>query len=75
MEEKKSCDLLNNCPFFNDQMDMPKTLDICKNQYCKGHYETCARYQVAKAIGREKIPKDLYPFQNDRVKDILSENE
>jgi len=74
MEE---CEILKTCPFFNDKMaNMPALSNVFKNKYCKNHYKKCARYMVCKAIGREKVPADLFPNQEERVQHIISsENE
>ncbi len=72
MDNVRECIRLKGCPFFNDQLsDMPAVADLLKKQYCKGNFENCARYIVAKEIGKENVPKDLWPNQDDRLKDIL----
>ncbi|HBY57413.1 MAG TPA: hypothetical protein DEG96_06075 [Candidatus Atribacteria bacterium] len=67
------CECLKSCPFFNAKMaNMPATANIMIKKYCKGDNSICARYMVFKALGREKVPIDLFPNQIERVKEIIS---
>ena len=67
-----SCPSLEKCPFFNDKLaQMPSLAELYKQQYCRGNYVTCARYQVSKAIGSERVPESLYPPQVHRVEALL----
>lgn len=66
------CDFLALCPFFNDKMEnMPSAADMMKKLYCKWNYSQCARYMVATALGREKIPADLFPSDASRAEILL----
>jgi hypothetical protein len=68
------CEYLQTCIFFNDQMIlMPGTAGIMKYKYCKRSFETCARYVLVKALGRERVPSDLYPDEGSRAQKIISE--
>ncbi len=68
------CQLLATCAFFNDRMaDMPSTAERFKQIYCRGDFDSCARYTIVKAIGREKVPADLFPNQQDRAKAIIAQ--
>jgi hypothetical protein len=70
------CENLSVCPFFNDKLpNMPKTASLLKTRYCLGDYNSCARYIVFKALGREKVPRDLWPSEIERAQKILEENE
>jgi len=69
------CELIDTCIFFNDQMaNMPSTAAVYKNLYCEKDYATCGRYMIFKALGRENVPKDLFPNQGDRAKAIIGNN-
>ena len=62
-----NCEFLEKCSFFNDKMkNMPSTADMVKEMYCQLHYKECARYMIFVALGKEKLPSNLFP--NDRVK-------
>jgi hypothetical protein len=50
---------------------MPDTAAKTKDKYCHGDNTHCARYMVFKALGREKVPADLFPVQVYRVDDII----
>jgi len=66
------CELLAKCLFFNDKMaNKPGTADMMKTKYCQGNNAECARYVVCKALGREKVPGDLFPIQMDRARELL----
>jgi hypothetical protein len=48
------------------------TKEMLKANLCRGDFESCARYTVFKAKGRENVPSDLYPNQRDRARSIIS---
>ena len=67
------CELLEGCIFFNDKMaDMPSTAEMFKNQFCRGNNIECARYMVFKALGREKVPPDLFPNMKEKAQEIIT---
>ncbi|MDO9391566.1 MAG: hypothetical protein Q7U71_07330 [bacterium] len=66
------CECLAACPFFNDKMaDMPSMAGIFKNKYCKGDFQSCARYMVFKKLGEGHTPEDLFPNQLSRAQDLI----
>jgi hypothetical protein len=66
------CSLIKTCIFFNDKMaDIPSTAEIFKNLYCKNDFDDCARMIVVKALGREKVPADLFPNQSAKALEIV----
>lgn len=66
------CEMIEKCLFFNDKMaDKPGTAEMTKKRYCRGDFKSCARYMVCKALGRDKVPTDLYPGQKDRALAML----
>ncbi len=67
------CKLLSGCIFFNDKMaSRPGTAEIFKKKYCKGDNSDCARFMVFEALGRPKVPADLFPNQADRAKQVIA---
>jgi len=69
------CELLETCIFFNDQMEaMPAVANLMKNRYCKDDHAECARMKVVKAVGREKVPTDMFPNQDDYARDIIAKS-
>ncbi len=67
------CECLPKCPFFHDKMEsMPALAGMMKKKYCQGDNSTCARFMVFKAKGRDFVPGDLYPSQQDRAKQIIT---
>ncbi len=68
------CELTTTCIFFNDKMaDMPSMSSMMKSVYCQDKHETCARFQVVKAVGRAKVPADLFPNQLDRAVHVIKQ--
>lgn len=69
------CECLPGCPFFNDKMkDQPAMTQIYKKRYClSDEKNNCARYVVRAALGKEKVPFDLYPNQIDRANLLISQ--
>lgn len=66
------CEILSTCIFFNDKMNnAPDMAEYQKKKYCISDKSKCARYKVYRALGREKVPKDLFPFQIDKVDQIV----
>ena len=67
------CEMLPQCPFFNNKMaHMPNTTELYKDQYCKKNNSSCARYLVAQALGREKVPADLFPNMEEKAGRIIA---
>ncbi len=67
------CELLGGCLFFNNKMPDTSGLGaIYKKKYCLGDNSECARYIVAKKLGRDKVPTDLYPNMKDRANEIIA---
>ncbi len=68
-----NCELIATCIFFNDKMaDLPSAADFLKKKFCVGDNSECGRYVVFKALGREKVPKDLFPNDIERAKALIS---
>jgi hypothetical protein len=67
-----NCVYLDDCPFFNDKMaNMPMITQAYKQKYCHGDCSNCARYMVLCALGRQFVPVDLFPNQQDRAEYII----
>jgi hypothetical protein len=69
------CDCLPGCPFFNDKMlNMPALSEMMKKRFCRGDFNSCARHKIKDALGKEKVPSDLFPSQLEKVEDIIQSN-
>ena len=67
------CECLAKCPFFNDRMpDVDGLGAMFKRRYCQGDNQNCARYQVLKKAGRDKVPPTLYPNQMEIARKIIA---
>ena len=72
VQTMQKCELIEKCLFFNDLMErMPATANMMKKRYCLNDNLQCARYTVFKALGREKVPKDLFPNQIEKAQEII----
>ncbi len=69
MEE---CEYLKDCILNKKLKDMPETLDLFKYIYCRGDRKKCARYRVATSAGKNDLPDDLFPTQNERADEIIA---
>lgn len=68
------CEKLPKCIFFNDQMaQMPAVAELLKKQFCRGTFTECARFRVAAKLGAEKVPRDLFPQDQDGAARLLAE--
>ncbi|MBN1161991.1 MAG: hypothetical protein JXA17_08595 [Dehalococcoidales bacterium] len=67
------CELLKGCIFFNDKMKVSDALgEMYKRRFCLKDNSQCARYMVYKALGREKVPIDLFPNMFERAKKVIA---
>ena len=70
------CKLLKGCIFFKETMVyQPDASELLKDHFCLRDYTKCARYMVYKALGRENVPPDLFPYEIDIAKKIILVNE
>lgn len=68
------CKLLDSCIFFNDQMaNMPAVADLMKKRYCKSEFIDCARLRIVEELGRENVPIDLFPNQEDYADQLIAQ--
>jgi len=69
------CECLPKCPFFNDNMSkMPAISNLLKKKFCQGDKSDCARHMVFRSVGKEFVPKDLYPNDNNTALEIIKKN-
>lgn len=67
------CPSLAKCPFFNDQMrELSAIKELLKRKYCLHDNSLCARFLVSMSLGREFVPADLIPNQEDRARQLIS---
>ena len=61
-----------SCIFFNDRMDfMPSVSSVYKKMYCMGISQNCTRYMIARKLGTESIPSNLFPIPHLRAGSLL----
>lgn len=62
------CEWAKTCPFFLGKLKcLPIAAGIYKKTFCQGKFEKCARYVIAKYVGKEKVPDDLYPAMREEA--------
>lgn len=67
-----NCELMAGCLFFNDKMkDTQGVGALFKQKYCLGDSSDCARFMVAKNVGRTEVPENLYPNMLEKAKSII----
>jgi hypothetical protein len=67
------CELLKDCLFFNDKLsNMPGPAELLKDLYCRRDNSACARYMIAQKLGRETIPRDLFPNHVEMAHEIIA---
>ncbi len=69
------CEFIEQCPFFNGQLqgDLRK-IEAMKQKYCRTNNLNCARYMVAHALGKDHMPKDLFPDQKTIAYSVIAES-
>ncbi len=66
------CENLDACPFFNDAMlHMPTTSEWLKNEFCYSNFTQCARYRLKNELGKEYIPRDMFPDDMQAAQRIM----
>ena len=70
------CEFIGKCPFFNGHLaGDEERIEEMKEKYCRNNNLNCARYMVANALGKEKMPPDLFPNEKDRAYQRIAEEE
>jgi hypothetical protein len=70
---ESACEFMDSCPFFSDKIGRyPVAAGAMRAKYCLGDNADCARYRVAKALGREAVPSWLFPNDVDRALKLLA---
>lgn len=67
------CERMQGCPYFQNELikEFPMMLKLRQERFCRGDNTACALYMVFKALGKEHVPADLIPSQNERAKEII----
>jgi hypothetical protein len=68
------CEYLSTCPFFAETLpEMPSMAQFLKSVYCLHEPEKCARLMVRQAVGKGKVPLDLFPDEAEKAIKIISD--
>jgi hypothetical protein len=68
----EKCEYAKECPFFKGKMsEKPFLTGTYKERYCNKDYPKCARHMVAAALGKGKVPFDLFPDQAPKAEEII----
>jgi len=69
------CRIAKSCPLYRSQANnQPAAVsNWLKTHYCRGNFAMCARHTIHEAIGQEFIPADLFPNEQARAYQIVSQ--
>lgn len=66
------CECLAGCPFFQGFLkNMPANAELTKLKFCQSDYAECGRYLVFKALGKPKVPDNLFPRDKEKALEII----
>ena len=60
-----------NLYFYNDRWIHAERGSVARDQFCRGEFSECARFQVAAKLGGTAVPKDLFPNDHGRSSRLL----
>ncbi len=67
------CTYIGTCAMMRDEVGFsPEFARIMRETYCRAAFETCARYQLARMLGQDAVPEDLFPVEHARVRSFAS---
>ncbi|MDH4139767.1 MAG: hypothetical protein OEV43_04275 [Coriobacteriia bacterium] len=69
------CGMRESCrSFFAEGLqNMPRVARLYRERYCLGDFESCARHRLSKELGREQVPRTLYPNDHDKLSLLLAD--
>ncbi len=66
--QASECEWIHVCPFFEDPVGYsPEMGMLFVEHYCRGQFESCARYVGMLAVGADRVPDDLLPTDFGRM--------
>lgn len=69
----QECEYIDNCPFFRGELsEKPVEIEEMKEKYCRRNNLNCARYMVARTLGKEYMPEDLYPHEKEVAYQLIA---
>ncbi len=67
------CEFMEKCPFYNDKLgNVPEKVEELKVHYCRNNNLHCARYMVVNALGKDRMPVELYPHEKERAYTLIA---
>ncbi len=67
------CQIAKNCPLYRSDATSQSVSRWLKSHYCRGNFVLCARHTVHEAMGQEYVPADLFPNEQIRAHEIVSQ--
>lgn len=68
------CPNLSTCPMLlQTSKMMPAVAALVRQHICQKRFGECARFRVCMALGKEAVPLDLDPSQQERATKLISE--
>lgn len=59
------CNFIKQCVFFAVRDEGKEMHEYLAGLYCTGDFKACARYRTALDTGRELVPDDIFPNEDD----------
>lgn len=71
---EKTCEFHPNCPIYSGKLKLKEGVEeIYVNSYCEADYHSCARYIVAKNLGRDYVSTFLMPNMSEKAQRIINQ--
>ncbi len=69
------CRIAKNCPLYRSQPNNQANAvsNWLRTHYCQGNFSMCARHTIHEAMGQEYVPADLFPNEQARANQIVSQ--
>lgn len=66
------CERFEVCAFYDGKITPDKGLGaMYVRKYCAGDSSQCARQMIAKELGPDKVPVQIYPNMHEVAKDLI----
>lgn len=69
------CEYHHGCAIYSDKFKLKEgVVDLYIKKYCTSDYKYCARYMVAKNVGKELVTDYLMPNMNNKANELIGMN-
>lgn len=72
VDKSSNCECFETCDLFNTSISkLPSTSKSFQDKFCHLNHKSCARYMVFEKLGKDEIPKDLFPNERGRALELI----